>query len=81
MLLKEEKRGNIHIELKETEKHIVIKISDDGIGMPEGIDISNPDTLGLSLVSMLTAQLQGTLKLDRTNGTSFTLEIPKESEE
>ncbi|MBC8415774.1 MAG: hypothetical protein H8E11_05030, partial [Candidatus Cloacimonetes bacterium] len=73
--------GNIHIELKEIEKHIVIKISDDGIGMPEDIDINNPDTLGLSLVEMLTTQLRGTLKLDRKNGTSFTLKIPKESVE
>ena len=73
--------GNIHIELKETGKNIVIKISDDGIGMPEDIDINNPDTLGLSLVEMLTTQLRGTLKLDRKNGTSFTLKIPKESVE
>jgi len=72
--------GNIHIELKETETNLVIKISDDGIGIPEDIDINNPDTLGLSLVEMLTVQLQGTLKLDRKNGTSFTLKIPKESE-
>jgi len=72
--------GNIHIELKETEKNIVIKISDDGIGMPEEIDITNPSTLGLSLVEMLTTQLNGILTLDRKNGTSFTLEIPKERE-
>jgi len=26
---------------------------------------------------MITQQLQGTLSLDRKNGTSFTLEIPK----
>ncbi|MDP8227250.1 MAG: ATP-binding protein, partial [Candidatus Celaenobacter polaris] len=69
--------GNIHIELKETEKHVVIKISDDGIGMPENIDINDPETLGLSIVDMITQQLQGTLSLDRKNGTSFTLEIPK----
>jgi len=69
--------GNIHIELKETEKHVVIKISDDGIGMPKNIDINDPDTLGLSIVDMITQQLQGTLSLDRKNGTSFILEIPK----
>jgi len=70
--------GNIHIELKETEKHVVIKISDDGIGMLENIDINDPDTLGLSIVDMITQQLQGTLSLDRKNGTSFTLNIPIE---
>jgi len=71
-------KGNIHIELKETEKHVVIKISDDGIGMLENIDINDPDTLGLSIVDMITQQLQGTLSLDRKNGTSFTLNIPIE---
>ena len=70
--------GKINIELRETEKHIVIKISDDGIGIPEKIDMDNPDTLGLSLVEMLMLQLRGKLSLDRKNGTSFTLEIPKE---
>ena len=69
--------GNIRIELKETEKNIVIKISDDGIGMPEEIDMNSPETLGLSLVEMLMLQLRGTLSLDRKNGTIFTLEIPK----
>ncbi|MDP8227082.1 MAG: PAS domain S-box protein [Candidatus Celaenobacter polaris] len=70
--------GNIYIELKETEKHVVIKISDDGIGMPENIDINDPDTLGLSIVAMLMTQLRGTLKLDIKNGTSFAINIPIE---
>jgi len=55
-----------------------IKISDNGIGIPPKIKFHEPSTLGLSIVDMLTQQLQGTLKLDRKNGTSFTLVIPKE---
>ena len=72
-------KGEIHIELKDTQKHFKIKISDDGIGIPKDVKIHEPATLGLSIVDMLTQQLQGTLKLDRENGTSFTLLIPKES--
>ena len=70
--------GNIHIELKNAEDHMEIKISDNGIGIPPKIKIHEPATLGLSIVDMLTQQLRGTMKLDRKNGTSFTLVMPKE---
>ncbi|MDP8315144.1 MAG: histidine kinase dimerization/phosphoacceptor domain -containing protein [Candidatus Celaenobacter antarcticus] len=73
--------GNIHIDLKDAGEHIEIKISDNGIGIPKEIETHEPVTLGLSIVDMLTQQLQGTLKIDRKNGTSFTLVIPKESRE
>ena len=70
--------GNIHIELKNAEDHMEIKISDNGIGIPRKFNIHESKTLGLSIVDMLTQQLRGTMKLDRKNGTSFTLVIPKE---
>ena len=70
--------GKIHIELRDSEEHIEIKISDDGVGIPKEVKIHDPATLGLSIVDMITQQLQGTLKLDRKNGTTFILEIPKE---
>ena len=69
--------GNINIKLKEKKGSFVVKISDDGIGIPKDIDVENPESLGLSLVGMLTTQLGGTFTLNRKNGTSFTLEIPK----
>ena len=70
--------GNIHIILKDAKDHITIKISDDGIGIPESIKIPNTKTLGLSLVDMLIGEFQGTYSVDRKNGTSFTMKIPKE---
>jgi len=73
--------GNIHIDLKDAGEHMEIKISDNGIGIPQKIKVHESATLGLSIVDMLTQQLQGTMKLDRKNGTSFTLVIPKESRE
>jgi len=63
--------------LKDAEGHMEIKISDNGIGIPPKIKVHEPATLGLSIIDMLTRQLRGTLKLDKKNGTSFTLIIPK----
>jgi two-component sensor histidine kinase len=48
-------------------------VSDNGIGIPENIDIEKPETLGLQLVGILVDQLDGDMKLDRENGTKFTI--------
>ena len=46
-------------------------ISDNGIGIPEKIDIENLDSLGLQLVTSLVDQLDGKFELKRNNGTEF----------
>jgi PAS domain S-box-containing protein len=50
-------------------------VSDNGIGVPETVDIENSDTLGLQLVSILVDQLDGKFELKRDNGTEFTIRI------
>ncbi len=70
--------GEISIEFKKDENGKVnIICSDNGIGIPNEIDIKNTKTLGLKLVHMLTEQLEGTIELDRTNGTKFIMEFVK----
>jgi two-component sensor histidine kinase len=49
----------------------VLSISDNGIGIPENLDIENLDSLGLQLVTTLVDQLDGELELKRDNGTEF----------
>lgn len=66
-----EGKGSIRIEFKKIKDKFYLIISDDGIGMPENIDMENTGTLGLKMVSSLVDQLDGTLKLDVTNGTEF----------
>ncbi len=51
----------------------VLGVIDDGVGLPESIDVQTTDTLGLHLVSTLTEQLRGSLSVTRKNGTSFML--------
>jgi len=50
-----------------------LKVADNGIGIPESIDIENPETLGLQLVGALVDQLDGTLELKKINGTEFAM--------
>lgn len=51
----------------------ILVVSDDGVGIPESIDIENPNTLGIQLVSTLVGQLNGKFELKRVNGTEFTI--------
>ena len=46
-------------------------VSDNGVGLPENLDMENVETLGLKMVKILVNQLKGTLEVDRTNGTRF----------
>jgi PAS domain S-box-containing protein len=48
-------------------------VSDNGVGIPENVDIKNTYTLGLQLVSSLVDQLDGKLELKRNKGTEFTI--------
>lgn len=51
-----------------------LTVVDNGVGLPADLDWRTTRTLGLRLVRMLGQhQLQGTLTLDRTAGTRFTL--------
>ena len=69
-------RGEIEINfIKDTNNYKII-VSDNGIGFPKDIDFLNTKTLGLKLVVGLTEQLNGTIELDRTNGTTFTVVFP-----
>jgi PAS domain S-box-containing protein len=50
-----------------------LTISDNGVGIPENIDIEELDSLGLQLVTTLVDQLDGELELKRNSGTEFTM--------
>lgn len=77
----EKREGNIHLffgiekELNNVNQY-VLEVADDGIGISSAIDMENLNTLGLQLLEMLTEQLGGSLNLDRTNGTKFTVRFP-----
>lgn len=50
-------------------------ISDDGIGIPESIDYTETESLGMQLVCGLVEQLDGTIELDRSEGTTFKMKL------
>ncbi|WP_048190318.1 histidine kinase dimerization/phosphoacceptor domain -containing protein [Methanobacterium sp. SMA-27] len=70
-----QKKGTITIQLKSLPEKMEITIADDGIGIPEDINLENPETLGLQLVKNLVRQIDGEIELDRNHGTEFKIKF------
>ena len=79
----ENKTGQISVSLKEdADNMLVLTVSDNGVGIPDGIDLLNNGTLGLKLVGNLVQnQLGGKIELDRTKGTDFKISFRRAKEE
>lgn len=69
--------GVLKISLALEGNKVVLKVQDDGIGIPESIDFVRSSGLGLQLVQALAAQLDGTIRLERKDGTAVILEFGK----
>lgn len=74
--------GNIRITLEQTDVADFMKltISDNGNGLPDGFDPAKSDSLGLTLIKMLTEQIKANyFYQSNSDGTSFNLLFKKEN--
>jgi PAS domain S-box-containing protein len=69
------KGGNIVVSLKAKEDEYELIVKDNGIGLPDEIDLNNLESLGLRLVKSLSDQIDGKLKINRENGTEFNIKF------
>ncbi len=53
----------------------ILTILDDGVGIPNKIEIDGNESLGFQLITSLINQLDGELELKRNNGTEFTMKF------
>jgi PAS domain S-box-containing protein len=65
--------GEIIIAVKRASGADMLTIADDGVGLPADLDIEKTESLGLQLVTGLVNQLDGSITLDRTKGTTYTI--------
>ena len=56
----------------------LLTLYDNGRPFPETVDLDNPSSLGLQLISALVGQLNGTIELQRSPHPLFTIRFPLE---
>ncbi len=68
--------GAITISMSQLpEHHVEISVRDNGIGIPESLDINGQSGFGMKLVNLLVKQIDGTLECVRGAGTEFRVNI------
>ena len=69
----EGRRGLISVALAREGTDARLSISDDGVGLPAGVNTETAGSMGFHLVRILSAQLQAHLEMASTGGTTITL--------
>ena len=78
MVLQIESSGEIRIDMGHDENNkLILKISDNGKGIPKNLNIEESESLGLRLVYNLTTQLNGTVEFFNNNGTTVKIIISR----
>ncbi|MEX0685939.1 MAG: sensor histidine kinase [Balneolales bacterium] len=57
------------------DNRVTLIVADNGNGLPESVNPKSSDGFGLQLVDMLVQQIQGGVRIERSNGTRFIVEF------
>jgi PAS domain S-box-containing protein len=68
--------GMIRVSATQSDGQVVVTVQDDGNGLPESISLETSTGFGFHLVQALVMQLDGTIRLEREQGTRFVVEFP-----
>ncbi len=72
------KSGEIRVDFQiDAEETYTLTVGDNGIGLPENLDIEQTQSLGLRLVQILTHQLKGTVRCEGEHGTVWKISFPR----
>ncbi|MDP3180048.1 MAG: histidine kinase dimerization/phosphoacceptor domain -containing protein, partial [Spirochaetaceae bacterium] len=68
-------RGRIDVKAARKGNRIRVEIADDGIGMPESVDLGHSTGFGLMLIESMAKQLESSVRIIREGGTRFIIEF------
>lgn len=69
--------GVIYVSLKEQDGKIFLRVKDEGIGLPDGFNLEESESLGFTLVSILAQQIEAEVRVHSENGTDISVVFEK----
>ncbi|WP_157369601.1 PAS domain-containing sensor histidine kinase [Zavarzinella formosa] len=72
----DQRRGTLKVSVRSMEGKIILKVQDDGVGLPPGINPFKSRSMGLRLVRELANQLDGVAEFAPSDQTMFRLVFP-----
>jgi PAS domain S-box-containing protein len=76
----EQSVGTISISFLNVGCSHVLRIGDDGVGLPDDFDLDTGSSMGMEIVSILTQQLDGQLSVVESKGAGFEISFPRKEE-
>jgi PAS domain S-box-containing protein len=73
---KGKKHGNLMVSATQVDDHIRIIVRDNGVGIPNDMDVERTASLGLKLIRNLVLQLSGSVTITSDHGTEVIVEFP-----
>lgn len=74
---KNKQQGQIQVVLKKINEKLLLQVKDNGIGIPDGIDVSTGSSFGYKIIKSFTQKLKGLMTINNKNGTDVQLLIAK----
>jgi PAS domain S-box-containing protein len=73
-------RGTILVKLNySSDNRLSLSVSDNGVGLPETVDLTQTGTLGMSIIYALAEQIGAEVMIETENGTHVTLEFSSDT--
>jgi two-component sensor histidine kinase len=69
--------GSIVVEGHRSHGQIYLTVSDDGVGIADGVEMSRPKSLGMQIVKILTKQLKGVFTIASKRPAKFQIAFPE----
>jgi len=77
----DQQKGKVEISLKNSRDNTYqLIIADNGIGLPEGFEVENRDSLGMNLMVGLSDQLDGSFTIQNNNGLTVIITFVKKEQ-
>lgn len=74
---KNKQQGQIQVVLKRINEKLLLQVKDNGVGMPDNIDVSTGNSFGYKIIRAFTQKLKGLMTINNKNGTDVQLLIAK----
>jgi two-component sensor histidine kinase len=71
------RRGALVIEGGRGDGRIQLSVRDDGVGIPAGVELVRPHSLGIQIIQILTRQLKGTFEVACGRPATFKISFPE----
>lgn len=72
----DDEEQNIEVALSQDDETVKLRVSDNGMGMPEGFTFGKNDSVGLWIVEELIEKLDAQINIESKEGTRFTISFP-----